>query len=245
MSVSLNLSKAGISSLAERIAQARRLYGADSSYIIGLFAGIDWLLVEGEEAEAARRQIRDRVLEIETGQTSTSTPAPDSSRGRGEASALAENTWIRGSVKWFNNDKGYGFISTDSDTDVFVHWRDISSWDRGLTQGDEVEFMVTKTAKGFQAINVMKGDRGEEQKAADGGTPHPQRPEGGAGESAPAVMEEVDGPASGDDAGPEDAGAPDGNPSASEGSDEGTAPEDPSGTPPVDPEIQTQPDSAS
>ena len=47
-----------------------------------------------------------------------------------------------GVVKWFNNDKGYGFISTHSHIDVFVHWRDISSWDRSLAQGDEVEFVV-------------------------------------------------------------------------------------------------------
>ena len=78
---------------------------------------------------------------------------------------LAENTWIKGAVKWFNNDKGYGFISTDSHVDVFVHWRDISSWDRSLTQGDEVEFMVTRTAKGFQAINVMKA--GQEEKSSE------------------------------------------------------------------------------
>ncbi|HIC68782.1 MAG TPA: hypothetical protein EYO90_04550, partial [Candidatus Latescibacteria bacterium] len=68
---------------------------------------------------------------------------------------------MKGSVKWFNNDKGYGFISTASDTDVFVHWRDITSWDRSLGQGDEVEFMVTKTAKGFQAVNVMKKESGD------------------------------------------------------------------------------------
>ena len=55
--------------------------------------------------------------------------------------------------------------------DVFVHWRDISSWDRSLVQGDEVEFMVTRTAKGFQAINVMKAggdDTGEALENAEG-----------------------------------------------------------------------------
>jgi CspA family cold shock protein len=82
--------------------------------------------------------------------------------------ALSENTWIKGVVKWFNNDKGYGFISTDSSVDVFVHWRDISSWDRSLEQGDEVEFMVTRSDKGFQAINVMKaGDDSVEESTAE------------------------------------------------------------------------------
>ena len=60
---------------------------------------------------------------------------------------------------------------TDADADVFVHWRDISSWDRSLAQGDEVEFMVTKTAKGFQAINVMKpGATGDQQVGAETST---------------------------------------------------------------------------
>ncbi|MAN25322.1 MAG: hypothetical protein CME10_13735 [Gemmatimonadetes bacterium] len=79
-----------------------------------------------------------------------------SSVPQGSAETLSENAWIKGVVKWFNNDKGYGFISTESKVDVFVHWRDISSWDRSLEQGDEVEFMVTRSEKGFQAINVMK-----------------------------------------------------------------------------------------
>ena len=242
MSASPNLNKAGISSLAERIVQARRLYGADSSYIIGLFAGIDLLLVGGEEAESVRRQIRDRVVEIESGKSPASPSTHEASKGRGDASALAENTWIRGSVKWFNNDKGYGFISTDSDTDVFVHWRDISSWDRGLTQGDEVEFMVTKTAKGFQAINVMKGDR-EGQASEDGATPRPDE-EGGTGDAAPAAAEEIDAPAANEDArseveaeSSEDAPAPDGGGRpAAEGANE---------PPTSESEVQTQPENAS
>lgn len=157
---SLHMNAAAVSSIAERIVQARRLYGADSAYVIGLFAGLEWIL-DGGEGDAARRQIQDRVLDLEGGKGGAAGPppaprAPAEAGGRGRGEGLAENSWIRGVVKWFNNDKGYGFISTAADTDVFVHWRDISSWDRSLTQGDEVEFMVTKTAKGFQAINVMK-----------------------------------------------------------------------------------------
>jgi len=178
---SLQIHQSTISSIADRIVQARRLYGADSSYVIGLFQGLDLLLADSAAA-AARQQIQNQVVNLEgnstkAGDVTTSTEtAPTASKGSGTGqsegspgagseagAALAENTWIRGAVKWFNNDKGYGFISTAVGADVFVHWRDISSWDRSLTQGDEVEFMVTKTAKGFQAINVMKPGSGERE----------------------------------------------------------------------------------
>jgi CspA family cold shock protein len=174
---SLQIHQSTISSIAERIVQARRLYGADSPYVIGMFQGLDLLLADSEAA-AAGQQIQNRVVNLEGDSTKAGDAAPAtkpstpqskrSDAGRSEAGpnageVLAENTWIRGAVKWFNNDKGYGFISTAADADVFVHWRDISSWDRSLTQGDEVEFMVTKTAKGFQAINVMKPGSGERQ----------------------------------------------------------------------------------
>lgn len=174
---SLQLNQNVIQTLADRIVEARRLHGPDSGYIIGLFAGLEWLL-DGSDSGAARRQIIARVLDVEAGkavgETTESAPATPSARSsadnaaRGKGEGLEENSWIRGAVKWFNNDKGYGFISTAADTDVFVHWRDISSWDRSLAQGDEVEFMVTKTAKGFQAINVMKpGAAGEEAGAGE------------------------------------------------------------------------------
>jgi cold shock protein len=162
----------GLSRLTEKIVQARKLYGPDSSYVIGLITGMEWFL-EGLEGGAKTKDlIHSRILERESGKSvKVAETAPAAATTPGET--LAENAWIKGLVKWFNNDKGYGFISTDSHIDVFVHWRDISSWDRSLSQGDEVEFMVTKTAKGFQAINVMKaakegdkeGNAGEAKKA--------------------------------------------------------------------------------
>jgi CspA family cold shock protein len=150
------LDQTQLSILADRICQARKLYGADSTYVLGVFAGVEWMVAGVEGGEGFRRQLGERVLELESGKPAKAAQAEEAAPS-GES--LAENNWIKGKVKWFNNDKGYGFISTETNTDVFVHWRDISSWHRSLAQGDEVEFMVTKTAKGFQAINVMKAGK--------------------------------------------------------------------------------------
>jgi CspA family cold shock protein len=63
----------------------------------------------------------------------------------------------QGSVKWFNDAKGYGFIQQDGGEDVFVHFSAIQSQGfRSLTEGDRVEFEVTKGPKGLQAANVRK-----------------------------------------------------------------------------------------
>lgn len=60
-----------------------------------------------------------------------------------------------GIVKWFNNDKGFGFISRDQGEDVFVHFRAIQgAGHRSLNQGDRVQFTVTQGPKGPQAENV-------------------------------------------------------------------------------------------
>ncbi len=63
----------------------------------------------------------------------------------------------RGTVKWFNDSKGYGFISQPNGEDVFVHFSAIvGEGFRTLTEGEEVEFEVTTTEKGSQATNVVR-----------------------------------------------------------------------------------------
>ncbi len=62
---------------------------------------------------------------------------------------------INGTVKWFNGDKGYGFIARESGTDVFVHFSAIQSDGfRNLQEGQKVEFTVEQGPKGPQAANV-------------------------------------------------------------------------------------------
>ncbi|MBX3708128.1 MAG: cold-shock protein [Gammaproteobacteria bacterium] len=61
----------------------------------------------------------------------------------------------RGTVKWFNNDKGFGFIQRENGPDVFVHFRAINSEGfRSLSEGQCVEFTVSQGQKGPQAENV-------------------------------------------------------------------------------------------
>ena len=63
----------------------------------------------------------------------------------------------RGKVKWFNNQKGYGFITRDDGKDVFVHYSAITGDGyKTLNEGLEVEFEVTQGPKGEQATNVKK-----------------------------------------------------------------------------------------
>ena len=64
---------------------------------------------------------------------------------------------MRGKVKWFSNQKGYGFITTEQGKDVFVHHSAIKSEGyRTLEENQEVEFDVENGAKGEQAVNVTK-----------------------------------------------------------------------------------------
>ena len=63
----------------------------------------------------------------------------------------------KGTVKWFNNQKGYGFICDEEGNDVFVHYSGLNmDGYKTLEEGAEVEFDVVDGAKGPQATNVTK-----------------------------------------------------------------------------------------
>ena len=64
----------------------------------------------------------------------------------------------KGTVKWFNDSKGFGFISREDGDDIFVHHTSISgSGFKSLSEGQAVTFEVEKTPKGPRAINVVVG----------------------------------------------------------------------------------------
>lgn len=64
---------------------------------------------------------------------------------------------IVGTVKWFNKNKGYGFIAREGGEDVFVHFSAIQGEGyRNLEEGQRVEFSITKGPKGLQAADVVK-----------------------------------------------------------------------------------------
>lgn len=67
------------------------------------------------------------------------------------------STRVNGTVKWFNAEKGYGFITPEKGADVFVHYSEIKgNGYRSLNEGDQVEFEITQGKKGPQASAVIR-----------------------------------------------------------------------------------------
>jgi len=63
----------------------------------------------------------------------------------------------KGTVKWFNNAKGFGFVTAEDGTEAFVHYSDIESEGfKSLEEGDPVEFELTEGTKGPKAVKVHK-----------------------------------------------------------------------------------------
>ena len=64
---------------------------------------------------------------------------------------------VRGTVKWFSNQKGYGFITPENGKDVFVHFSAIQGDGyKSLNEGESVEFEISQGPKGEQAVNVVR-----------------------------------------------------------------------------------------
>lgn len=64
-----------------------------------------------------------------------------------------------GTVKWFNDRKGYGFVSRADGEDVFIHFSNIAQEGfKSLKEGDKVSFDVQDTERGLQAVNVVKAN---------------------------------------------------------------------------------------
>ncbi len=73
--------------------------------------------------------------------------------------SLGSEVYMIGKVKWFNAQKGFGFINRGNGKDIFVHYSQIQdSGYRTLIEGEEVEFDLVKTERGDQARNVVKID---------------------------------------------------------------------------------------
>ena len=69
---------------------------------------------------------------------------------------MSNSNVVKGTVKWFNENKGFGFIQQESGPDVFAHFSEIaSSGFKTLMEGQQVEFSVAQGQKGPNAVNIV------------------------------------------------------------------------------------------
>jgi CspA family cold shock protein len=118
------------------------------------------LRVEGGSPDCKRRQQSSIPAETPT-RPGTSSPPRSGSRGVVFIKQKRRKEFVvreKGTVKWFNGAKGYGFIQRSTGEDVFVHFSAIQeNGYRTLNEGETVEFDLLKGPKGYQAANVVRG----------------------------------------------------------------------------------------
>jgi CspA family cold shock protein len=108
--------------------------------VFGLVTDEEVSAPENHRACILRRSVQVRVIRP--------------SRQRKECTQLAQ---YKGTVKWFNNAKGYGFLGREDGADVFVHYSSIQiEGYKSLKEGDEVEFDIIQGSKGPQADHVIR-----------------------------------------------------------------------------------------
>jgi cold shock protein len=126
------------------------------------------VLLEGGLVAAANDPPKTNSGTTAVTDTKAAPPAkatPDKKKGADQQSART----VRGRVKWFNDAKGFGFLTQENGEDVFVHYSAIQAQgSKSLGEGDLVEFEVTRGPKGLQAANVRKVRSGSDIKADKG-----------------------------------------------------------------------------
>ena len=95
---------------------------------------------------------------------------PVSSRAANQSKESTQLAQYKGTVKWFNNAKGYGFLGREGGADVFVHYSSIQiDGYKSLKEGDEVEFDIIEGTKGPQADQVVRLKDAAPKEAAGSG----------------------------------------------------------------------------
>ncbi|GJM37063.1 MAG: hypothetical protein DHS20C19_04300 [Acidimicrobiales bacterium] len=123
--------------------------------------GVVVSLVQPDQAKDVRRMQRDvgldhQIIEPDTDRLSAAPERGNSStRTRHDVGSANKGRNMQGTVKFFNNDKGFGFIEREGDSDVFVHFSNIAGDGfKSLEEGQKVEFEVGPGRKGDEALNV-------------------------------------------------------------------------------------------